>query len=61
MKQTVLMCYKQEDQQALDLAQVNAHGIIAFSASKAFNGGSQLTKSCILVTGRHITPLQIFI
>ena len=34
-----LLCYKQADQQALDLVQVKAHDIRAFAASKAFNGG----------------------
>ena len=38
-KQTILLCYKQADQQALDLVQVKAHYIIAFVASKAFYGG----------------------
>ena len=39
LKQTVLLCYKQADQQALDLVQVKAHDIRAFMASKAFYGG----------------------
>ena len=39
LKQTILLCYEQADQQALDLVQVKAHGIRAFAASKAFYGG----------------------
>ena len=39
MKQTILLCYKQADQLALDLVQVKAHDIRAFAASKAFYGG----------------------
>ena len=39
LKQIVLLCYKEADQQALDLVQVKAHDIRAFSASKAFYGG----------------------
>ena len=37
LKQTILLCYKQADQQ--DLVQVKAHDIRAFAASKAFYGG----------------------
>ena len=33
LKQTILLCYKQADQQALDLFQVKAHDIRAFAAS----------------------------
>ena len=36
LKQTILLCYKQADQQALDLVQVKEHDIRAFTASKAF-------------------------
>ena len=39
LKQTILLCYKQADQQALDLVQVKARDITAFAASKAFYGG----------------------
>ena len=39
LKQTILLCYKQADQQSLDLAQVKAHDISAFASSKAFYGG----------------------
>ena len=33
LKQTILLCYKQADQQALDLVQVKVHDILAFAAS----------------------------
>ena len=39
LKQTILLCYKQADQQALDLIQVKVHDIRAFTASKVFYGG----------------------
>ena len=45
LKQTILLCYKQADQQALDLA----HDIRAFAASKAFYGGvlvDQIMQAC---------------
>ena len=49
LKQTILLCYKQADQQALDLVQVKAHDIRAFAASKAFYGGvsvDQIMQAC---------------
>ena len=49
LKQTILLCYKQADQQALDLVQVKAHDIRAFAASKAFYGGvllDQIRQAC---------------
>ena len=49
MKQTILLCYKQADQQALDLVQVKAHDIWAFAASKVFYGGvsvDQIMQAC---------------
>ena len=49
LKQTILLCYKQADQQALDLVQVKAHDIQAFAASKAFYGGvsvDQIMQAC---------------
>ena len=49
LKQTILLCYKQADQQALDLVQVKAHDIRAFAASKAFYGGvsvDQIMRTC---------------
>ena len=49
LKQTILLCYKQADQQALDLVQVKAHDIRAFAASKAFYGGvsvDQIMQPC---------------
>ena len=49
LKQTILLCYKQADQQALDLVQVKAHDIRAFAASKAYYGGvsvEQIMQAC---------------
>ena len=49
LKQTILLCYKQADQQALNLVQVKAHDIRAFAASKAFYGGvsvDQIMQAC---------------
>ena len=49
LKHTILLCYKQADQQALDLVQVKAHDIRAFAASKAFYGGvsvDQIMQAC---------------
>ena len=49
LKQTILLCYKQADQQALDMVQVKAHDIRAFAASKAFYGGvsvDQIMQAC---------------
>ena len=49
LKQTILLCYKQADEQALDLVQVKAHDIRAFAASKAFYGGvsvDQIMRVC---------------
>ena len=49
LKQTILLCYKQADQQALDLVQAKAHDIRAFAASKAFYGGvsvDQIMQAC---------------
>ena len=39
VKTTILLCFKQADQQSLDLVQVMAHDIRAFATSKAFYGG----------------------
>ena len=39
LKQTILLCYKQAEQQASDLVQVKAHDIRALTASKSFYGG----------------------
>ena len=49
LKQTILLCYNQADQQALDLVQVKAHDIRVFVASKAFYGGvsvDQIMQAC---------------
>ena len=49
LKQTILLCYKQADQQALDLVQDKAHDIRTFAASKAFYSGvsvDQIMQAC---------------
>ena len=49
LKQTILLCYKQADQQTLDLVQVKMHDIRAFATSKAFYGGvsvDQIMQAC---------------
>ena len=49
LKQTILLHYKQADQQSLDLVQVKAHDIRAFAASQAFYGGvsvDQIMQAC---------------
>ena len=49
LKQTILLCYKQAYQEALDLVQVKAHDIRAFAASKAFYSGvsvDQIMQAC---------------
>ena len=49
LKQTILLCYKQADQQALDLVQVKAYNTRAFVASEAFYGGvsvEQIMQAC---------------
>ena len=49
LKQTILLHYKQADQQALDLVQVKAHDIRALGASKVFYGGvsvEQIMQAC---------------
>ena len=49
LKQTIILRYKQADQQALDLVQVKAHDIKASAASKAFYGGvslDQIMQAC---------------
>ena len=49
LKQTILLCYKEADQQALGLVQVKAHDIRVFAASKAFYTGvsvDQIMQAC---------------
>ena len=57
LKQTILLCYKQADQQALDPVQVKVHDIRPL---RPFTVGYRWTKSCKLVTGKLTTHLQIF-
>ena len=54
LKQTIPLCYKQADQQALDLVQVKVHDI------RAFMVGYRWTKSCKPITGKLTAHLQIF-
>ena len=42
IKQTVILCYKLTDQEALTLHQFKAHDVRAFAASKAFQSGVSL-------------------
>ena len=56
LKQTILLCYKQADQQAFYLVQVKAHDIRAFVASKAFYGEVLVDQ----ITGKLTTHLQFF-
>ena len=49
LKQTILLCCKQADQQSLNLVQVKAHDFRAFVTSKAFYGGvsvDQIMQAC---------------
>ena len=41
-KQSVLLCYKLLDQEALQVHQMKTHDVQAFAASKAFQGGVSL-------------------
>ena len=54
LKQTILLCYKQADQQALDLVQVKAHDIRAFAASKAWGIGGPDHASTSLESSQHV-------
>ena len=57
LKQTILLCYKQADQQALDLVHVKVHDIRAFAASKAFYSGvsvDQIMQACHWKGSQHI-------
>ena len=58
LKQTILLCYKQADQQSLDLVQVKAHDIRAFAASKAFYGGPNHA-SVSLESSQHISNIYL--
>ena len=60
-KQTTLLCYKQADQQALDLVQVKAHDIRAFAAFKAFYSGvsDQIMQACHWKAQTHFTNFYL--
>ena len=57
---TILLCYKQANQQALDLVQVKAQDIRALRPLRPFTVGYRWTKSCKPVTGKLTTHLPIF-
>ena len=59
LKQTLLLCYKQADQQSLDLVQVMT--LEPLQPLRPFRKGFWWTKSCMLVTGKLTTHLQTFI
>ena len=56
LKQTILLCYKQADQQTLDLDQVKAHDIMAFAAFKAFYSGVSVVQ-IMQVSSVHVSVL----
>ena len=60
LKQTILLCYKQADQQALDLVQVKRMTSGPSRPLRPFTVGYRWTKSCKPVTGKLTTHLQIF-
>ena len=60
LKQTILLCYKQADQQALDLSKLNRMTSRPSRPLRPFTVGYQCTKSCKPVTGKLATHLQIF-
>ena len=62
LKQTVLLCYKQANQEALDLVQVKVHDIRAFTASKAFYGGvlvDKIMQACHLKAHNTFTNFSL--
>ena len=62
LKQTILLCYKQADQQALDLVQVKAHDIRTFAASKAFYDGvsvDQIMQACHWIAHNTFTNFYL--
>ena len=59
LKPTILLCYKQADQQALDLVQVKAHDIRAFAASKAFYGGVSVDTDNNMYLGPVVAAQQV--
>ena len=60
LKQTILLCYKQADQQALDLVQVKRMTFGPSWPLRPFTVGYRWTKSLKPVTGKLTTHLQIF-
>ena len=60
LKQTILLCYKQAEQQALDLVQVKRMKLGPSWPLRPFTVGYRWTKSCNCVTEKLTTHLQIF-
>ena len=60
IKQSVLLCYKLLDQEALQVHQVTARDVRNFAASKAFKEESPYSRSSRLVTGSLTTPSHSF-
>ena len=50
IKQTVILCYKLSDQEALTLHQVKVHDVRAFAESKAFHSGVSFKQ---ILSARH--------
>ena len=61
LKQTVLLSYKQADQQALDLVQVKMHDIRAFAVSEAFYGGVLVDQIMLACHWKTHNTFTIFI
>ena len=62
IKQTVVLCYQQSDEQTQTLHQVRAHDIRAFASSKAFQRGiplDQILSACHLKS--HSTFRQFYL
>ena len=62
LQQTTLLCYKQADQQALDLVQVKAYEIRPFASSKPFYGGvsvDQIMQACHLKAHNTFTNFYL--
>ena len=62
IKQTVILCYKLSNQEALTLHQVKSHDVRAFAASKAFQSGvclEQILSACHCKS--HNTSKQFYL
>ena len=61
IKQTVILCYKLSDQEALSLHQVKAHDVTAFAASKAFQSGISLEQILSVCRWKSHTFTQFYL